>query len=103
VIVGFGFTVTVTTAVAEHPLVEPVTVYVVVAVGETLMLAPEPNGPDGPTQLYTAAPPALKVVLWPTQIVAGVAEAVTTGIGITFTVTVAVTAVAQPAVVPETV
>ncbi len=41
VIVGFGLTVTVTVLVAEHVPLVPVTVYVVVVIGETFILLPE--------------------------------------------------------------
>ena len=44
VTVGLGFTTTVCEAVAEHPLVVPVTVYVVVVVGENVRVTPEPDG-----------------------------------------------------------
>jgi hypothetical protein len=40
VITGFGFTVTTALAVPEQPPVVPVTVYVVVAAGETMMGEP---------------------------------------------------------------
>jgi hypothetical protein len=41
VTVGVGFTFTIIEAVLEHDPVLPVTVYVVVVVGETIILFPE--------------------------------------------------------------
>ena len=86
--VGNGFTVTLTVAVPVHPvLVVPVTVYVVVLVGETVLLDPVPKLCD---QLYVFAPLALNVVLEPEHIEEGDADAIRVGVGLTFTVTVAV-------------
>jgi len=63
VIVGNGFTVTLTVAVPVHPAVlVPVTVYVVVELGVTVLLAPVPNPPD---QLYVFAPLAVNTVVCP--------------------------------------
>ena len=60
-----------------HPAaLVPVTVYVVVLVGETDTLAPL-NAPG--VQVYVEAPLAVNVVPDPTQIVAGDADAVTVG------------------------
>lgn len=45
VTVGNGFTVSVTVAVPVQPAaVDPVTVYVVVAAGDAIKLAPDPTG-----------------------------------------------------------
>jgi hypothetical protein len=100
VIVGNGFTVTLTVAVPVHPAVlVPVTVYVVVALGVTVLFAPVPNPPD---QLYVFAPLAVNTELAPLHIAVGLADAVTVGNGFTVTLTVAVPV--HPAVlVPVTV
>jgi hypothetical protein len=88
VTVGNGLTVTLTVAVPEHPAVlVPVTVYVVVALGVTVLLAPLPNPPD---QLYVFAPLAVNTEVAPLHIAAGLADAVTDGNGFTVTLTVAV-------------
>ena len=73
---GNGFTVTVTSAVPVHPAVVPVTVYVVVELGVTVLLAPVPNPPD---QLYVLAPLAVKTVLCPEHIGLGLALTDNTG------------------------
>jgi len=100
VTVGVGLTVTVTDFVPVQPSVlVPVTVYVVVLVGETVLELPVPRPPD---QLYVLAPPAVKTELAPEHIVDGLAVAVTVGVGLTVTVTIAV--LVQPAaLVPVTV
>jgi hypothetical protein len=74
--VGKAFTTTITFAVFEHPFASvPVTVYVVVDVGMTLMeLVFCPL-----LQLYVEAPEAVSVELPPEHIVAGDAVAVTLG------------------------
>jgi hypothetical protein len=93
------FTVTLTVAVLVHPdVLVPVTVYVVLVLGVTVMLAVLPPV----LQLYVLAPLAVNVDDSPLFIVAGFAEAVTVGNGFTVTVTVAVPV--HPAVlVPVTV
>jgi len=97
---GKGFTVTLTVAVPEHPaVVVPVTEYVVVVLGVTVLLAPLPNPPD---QLYVLAPLAVITEVCPLHIAAGLAVAVTDGNGFTVTLTVAVP-VHPAAVVPVTV
>ena len=97
---GNGFTVTLTVAVPVHPAVlVPVTVYVVVELGVTVLLAPLPNPPD---QLYVFAPFAVNTDVAPLHIAAGLAVAATDGNGFTVTLTVAVPV--HPAVlVPVTV
>ena len=93
------FTVTVTDAVAVHPAVlVPVTVYVVVLVGDTVLELPAPKLCD---QLYVLAPLAVNVDDCPLFIVAGLAEANTVGNGFTVTLTVAVPV--HPELVPVTV
>ena len=68
VTVGVILTVTVTDAVAEQVPLVPVTVYVIVDEGVTVLIAPVPNPLD---QLYVLAPVAVKTELLPEQIVEG--------------------------------
>ncbi len=91
---------TLTVAVPVHPsAVVPVTVYVVVLVGDTVLELPVPRLCD---QLYVFAPLAVNTELAPLHIADGLAEAVTDGNGFTVTLTVAVPV--HPAVlVPVTV
>jgi hypothetical protein len=98
-IVGVEFTVTVTVAVLLHPTpLDPVTVYVVLLVGATVILAVLPPV----FQLYVLAPLAVNTEVAPLHIAAGLAVAVTNGNGFTVTLTVAVPV--HPAVlVPVTV
>ena len=98
VTVGAGFTVMVTCAVDEQPLVVPVTVYVVVAEGFTVTELPF-SAPG--FQTYDVAPEAFSVVGSPGQMVVLVAVAVTVGEGFTVTVTCAVEE--HPEEVPVTV
>ncbi len=85
VTVGVGLTVTVTVAVLVQPsALVPVTVYVVVLVGDTVLELPVPKLFD---QLYVLAPLAVKTELAPEHIVDGLAVAVTVGVGFTVTVT----------------
>jgi hypothetical protein len=100
VTVGNAFTLTVTVAVFTQPLaLVPVTVYVVVVVGDTV--TDEPDKLPG-FHTYVEAPLALNEVLPPTQIAEFVELAVTVGNGLTVTPTVAV--FTQPlALVPVTV
>ena len=96
---GKEFTVTVSVAVVVQPgPVEPVTVYVVVAVGFTVTEVPD-KLPG--IHVYVAAPEPVSVVLLPIQIDGLAALAVTVGGAPTITVTVAVPE--QPFVVPVTV
>jgi hypothetical protein len=89
VITGFGFTVTVTVAVFLHPLASvPVTVYVVVAKGLAVTVAPEAGAnPVTGLHVYVTAPAAVSVVLLPLHIVT-LGETVTVGFGRTITSTV---------------
>ena len=99
VTVGVGLTVTVACAVPVHPFAAvPVTVYVVVVPGETEI--GEPGIAPG-FQTYDVAPPPVRLVEFPEQIVGEDAVAVTVGEGFTVTVTCAV--LLQPDVVPVTV
>ena len=83
-----------------HPAaLVPVTVYVVVPLGVTVLLAPLPNPPD---QLYVFAPLAVNTELAPLHIDDGLAVVVTVGNGFTVTLTVAVP-VHPAALVPVTV
>ena len=94
VIVGKGFTVTLTEAVPVHPALDvPVTIYVVLDMGLTEMLEPLP--PE--LQVYVLAPDPVSVVLCPVQMATGDADADTEGKGFTITVTEAVPV--HPAVV----
>jgi len=75
---GNGFTVTLTVAVPVHPAVlVPVTVYVVVPVGDTVLELPLPKLCD---QLYVFAPLAVNTEVAPLHIAAGLADAVTVGL-----------------------
>jgi hypothetical protein len=91
----------VTCAVAVHPLLEvPVTVYVVVEVGEAVTDEPVVLlSPVAGLHVYEFAPDAVSVVECPAQIAA--AGTTTTGRGLTVTVTCAVDV--QPFLVPVTV
>lgn len=92
---GLGFTVTVPAIVLEQPDVEPVTVYDVVTLGETikvLFVLPVFHA-------YKVAPEAVSVVDCPVHIVAEFT--VTVGFGLTLTVAIAV--LEHPDVVPVTV
>lgn len=95
--VGVVPTVTVTVPFAEHPPVVPVTVYVVVAAGETVTLLPVilPG-----CQVYVVAPLTASVVGLPEQIVV-LPVIVSVGEGLTVTATVEVEV--HPLVVPVTV
>jgi hypothetical protein len=98
VTLGKAVTVTVTFAVFEQPLLVPVTVYVVVPEGDTEY---EELVPRLLLQLYVDAPVALMVELDPAHIGDTVADALTFGKAVTFTVTFAV--FEQPELVPVTV
>lgn len=95
--IGNGFTVTVTVPVFTHPAaLVPVIVYVVVAVGLAVTLAPVVAlNPVAGDHAYVDAPLAVSIALAPSQIVAG-AHAIT---GNGFTVTVAVVVPVHPAAV----
>ena len=96
---GAGFTVMVRVAVDVHPLAAvPVSVYVVVVVGETV--TGDPLRLPG-IQLYVAAPLPVMVVELPAQMVPPEVVVVTVGVGLTVMVRVAVDV--QPLLVPVTV
>jgi len=86
VMIGAGLTVIVLVAVFVHPAVFPVTVYVVVVNGETVIVAPD-KFPG--IQLYEDAPLAVIEVLFPAQIVPDVVVVVTVGLGLTVIILVA--------------
>jgi hypothetical protein len=92
-----GFTVNVTVAEFEQPLLVPVTEYTVVVVGLTVYELLDPS----PLQLYVDAPVTEIVELSPLHIVPSLTEATTFGNGVTLTVTVATSV--QPLLVPVTV
>jgi hypothetical protein len=98
--VGVGLTVTITVCVDVQPeTFVPVTVYVVVDVGETETVVPL-NEPG--IQEYVVAPEPVRFVLPPEQIVGLLAVAVT--VGFEFTVIVRVAVDVHPlAAVPVTV
>ena len=98
VVTGEEFTVTFATAVLEHPLVVPVTVYEEVPAGETsAVVSPVDVAPA--LHVYEVAPPAVKVVVCPEQMVGEL----TVTIGMVFTVTVDAAVEEHPIVVPVTV
>jgi len=103
VIVGNGWTVTVTSAVPVHPsIVVPVTEYVVVVVGITVTFGFVPKSLDQLNVVPGISELTIKLELSPRQISVGVAVAVILGNGFTVTLTVAVPV--HPAVlVPVTV
>lgn len=95
VTVGTGFTVTVETAVPEHPPLVPVTVYDVIVVGETIKgLAVEPVFHE-----YVVPPTAVNVADCPLQIVGEL----TVTVIVPPIVTVEMAVFEHPAVVPVTV
>lgn len=101
VTVGTGFTVTITVFVFEQPEVVPVTVYVVVALGESDGLAIAGLlTPVVGLQLYVDAPLAVTVADEPAQML-GLPDVFTFGNGVTDTGTVAVAE--HPRDVPVTV
>ena len=80
VTVGNGFTVTVTVAVLLHPAVVPVTVYVVVAPGLAVTVAPVvADSPVAGDQLYVVAPVAVSVVAAPPAQIATFGDTPTVG------------------------
>jgi hypothetical protein len=96
---GDGFTLITCVAVPLQPLLVPVTVYVVIAVGETLTVAPvsEPG-----IHVYVVAPVAVMATELPLQMVVVGEDTLTVGVGLTVIVRVAV--LVQPfAAVPVTV
>ena len=101
--IGNGLTVTVTVRVPTQPFaLVPVTVYVVVAEGETVTAASVAKSVEPSFQTYETAPLAVSVVLSPLQIIAD--DGVTVIVGFGFTVTVTVAVLVQPlASIPVTV
>jgi hypothetical protein len=93
VIVGVGFTVTLSTAtlVLVHPVkvLVPVTVYEPLTVGVNATPSVIP-----PVHVYVSAPPPIKVVVAPSQITELEIAAVTTGK--VFTVTLSIAVFVQP-------
>jgi hypothetical protein len=88
--VGIGLTVTVSVADAWHPLAsDTVTLYVVVAVGLTVILLVV----DPLLQIYVLPPFAVRVVLSPRQISL---SPLIVGVGIGFTVTVSLATAWHP-------
>jgi hypothetical protein len=98
VIVGFEFTVSKIVFVFVHEPFAPVTVYVVVTVGETTTEVPvnEPGFHE-----YVVAPEPVRVADDPTQIAVGVLDAVT--VGFVFTTIEIVRVPVQVPLVPSTV
>jgi hypothetical protein len=94
---GNGLTVTLTVAVPVHPKIVPVTEYVVVFAGETVMLEPVPPV----LHAYVLAPLTFNDELCPLQIVAGVALMDNVALSLTVTDTDAVPV--HPKLVPVTV
>jgi hypothetical protein len=85
--VGSGFTIRLTVCVLVQFPLAPVTVYIVVVVGETTTLLPV-SAPG--FQVYDPAPVAVSVELPPIQIAVGDALAVMVGSGVTTRLTVCV-------------
>ena len=82
VLVGSGLTTSMTVRVELHPEVRPVTVYVVVTVGDTTTV-PVVRLPG--IHVYEVAPDAVSVLDCPRQITVGEADAITVGTGTTLT------------------
>jgi hypothetical protein len=83
-ITGPLFTNTVMVRVPVQPPVAPITVYVVLTVGQTITVDPLLAKP---THVYDVAPLAVSVAQLPVQTVAAEVASVTVGFGVTFTVT----------------
>jgi hypothetical protein len=95
---GTGLTEIVAMAVLLQPAVVPVTVYVVVIIGEAVaVFTPVDVAPA--LHVYVVAPPAVSVAVAPEQIVGEF----TVTVGIAFTVTVEIAVLLHPADVPVTV
>jgi hypothetical protein len=98
--IGKGFTVTTTVALEVQVPAVPTILYVVVLVGLAVTLVPlVPLSPVAGLHTYVVAPFAVKVVLFPVQIVADA----TVTVGVVTTVTVEVAVEVQLLVVPVTV
>ena len=98
--VGVAITFTESVYVPAHPPLSPLTVYVVVTVGEAVAVAVV-TLPAFALQVYEVAPDAVKVIAVPLHIVVADATAVTVGVEVT--VTVIVCALVQVPFAPVTV
>lgn len=99
---GNAFTVIAAVAEDEHPDVVPVTVYVMVTVGDAVTVEPVVALSDvAGDHVYVVAPLAVRVLLLPAQMAEVAGVTVTVGVGVTVIVEDA--DAVHPAVVPVTV
>ena len=87
--VGATFTTTETVSVPVHPLLSPVTVYVVFVIGETDAVEVV-TLPALALQVYVVAPDAVKITPEPLQIIVFDETAFMVGVALTFTAIVCV-------------